>query len=118
MKPRHLVTLLLLFCFACEKDRDKFFRAETNERFAILKDDITTLPEVPISFYWRPKDGAPLTTTTPVTTCLTTEVKFEHPYIIANGFKFHVYYWTGTENQIRGDIPKIVSTRIAFDKEK
>ncbi len=110
-----VLIVFAFFCFSCE--RNDVFRSETDEHFSIIQEDIKTLPEIPINFYWEPEDKGQITTQ-PITTCLTSQVQFEKPYVIANGIKFHAYYWTRTENKL--DIPNrtIKSTTIAFNKEK
>ena len=89
---------------------------ETNEHFSIIKSEIESMPQIPIKFYWELPERGQLNTP-PVTTCLTSEVRFESPYIIANGVKFHSYYWTRTENKIDAPNRTIESMLIAFNKE-
>ncbi|MVM35649.1 hypothetical protein GO755_36880 [Spirosoma sp. HMF4905] len=108
------IIISIFFCFSCEKN--DVFQSETDEHFSILKEEIESMPEIPVNFYWESQDRSQFTTP-PVTTCLTSEVRFEKPYIIANGVKFHAYYWTRTENKIDASNRTIISMIMAFNKE-
>ena len=118
MKPICIFVIFTLCFFSCENKYNEVFQSETDEHFAIIQDEITSLPKIPINFYWELPMRDQLTNVTPVTSCLTTEVRFEKPYIIANGVKFHAYYWTRTQNKLVGPNLAIESMSIAFDHEK
>ena len=108
------VIISIFFCFSCEKN--DIFQSETDEHFSIIKGEIESMPEIPVNFYWESKDKGQFNTP-PVTTCLTSEVHFEKPYIVANGVKFHAYYWTRTENKIDTPNRTIKSMIMAFNEE-
>jgi hypothetical protein len=110
-----IIIISVLFCFSCEKHG--IFQSETDEHFSIIQEEIENMPEILINFYWELKDKGQFVTP-PITTCLTSEVHFEKPYIIANGVKFHAYYWTRTENKIDAPNRSVKSMIIAFNKEK
>ncbi|QIP16271.1 hypothetical protein G8759_28340 [Spirosoma aureum] len=112
------IVIIFFFCFfffSCEKK--DIFRSETDERFSIIKEDITSMPQTPISFYWEPASWDSLQTNQ-ITSCSTEEVRFEYPYIIANGVKFHAYYWSRTQNKLVGHNLKVDLILIAFNHEK
>jgi hypothetical protein len=114
---KHICCILLFSCcLSCENKHDKVFQSETDEHFSLIKEWITELPEVPVYFYWEDV-RIPFGDNTPVASCLTTKVRFEKPYIIANGVKFHAYYWVATQNDTDRNL-KIVSGKIAFTHEK
>ena len=89
------ICLSLLFA-SC--NNDPFYESETDEHFALLKDDITSLSNVPVpvpvKFYWI---QGRIDSLKYATTCLNTAVRFEKPYLIANGVRFHVYRWQSTQ---------------------
>lgn len=116
MKSIFAFAFLTMLLFSCEKN--DVFRSETDERFSILKEEIESMPKVPINFYWEPTIWDSAKIPPPVTSCLTTEVRFEYPYVIANGIKFHVYYWSRTQNKLVGPDLTVQSMLMAFNQEK
>jgi hypothetical protein len=99
---------------ACEKN--DAFQSEADEHFSIIKTEIESMPNIPVNFYWELEKRG-LLTVAPVTSCLTTEVTFDRPYIIANGVKFHAYYWTRTENKPDTTGRQVGLMKIAFNRE-
>ena len=115
MKSIGILLIFAVWIFSCKKD--DMFRSETDERFSMLKEEITNAPEIPISFYWESSSATDSIKTPPVASCLTTEVRFEKPYIIANGVKFHAYYWSRTQNKLVGPKLHMESMFMVFNQK-
>jgi hypothetical protein len=93
MKITFVFSALVLLFTSCNKD--PYYESETNEHFVILQEEVTSLTNVPVQFYWI---KGSIDSLAYATSCLNTNVKFEKPYLIANGLKFHVYRWQSSQH--------------------
>lgn len=109
MKITSRLIFLLLWLASCQKD--PYYESETNEHFIILKDDITSIPNTPVQFYWI---QGRIDSLKQATICLSTDVKFEKPYLIANGIRFHVYRWQSTQYIYDSKSRKISRMELSF----
>lgn len=112
MKITFILPVLVLLVTGCNKDL--YYESETNEHFTLLKEEVASLPNVPVQFY---RIETTIDSPVYVTSCLNTEVKFDKPYLVANGIKFHVYRWQSTQNIADSTGRRITRTQLRFFPE-